>query len=77
MNRSGKTTRKVDQAVQYFFKNGVAYIYEGRERKESHHEHAFSIFKKRMEAEHPSAQYTYKYGCYDGVWCYKVESHNL
>ena len=77
MNKSGKTTRKVDAAVQDFFKNGLAYLYEGRTQAKLSHKHAMEVFKKRMFSEHPGAKFSYDYGCYDGVWCYKIEQHNL
>lgn len=77
MEKSGKTTRKVDQAVQDFFNNGIAYLYDERVNNKSVHEKAMHIFNVRMQNEHPNAKYTFEYGCFDSVWCFKIEKHNL
>lgn len=77
MRKSGKTTRKVDQAVQDFFNNGITYLYEGRVANKNVHQEAMNVFNSRMQSEHPHAKYTHEYGCFDGIWCFKIEKHNL
>lgn len=79
ISKTGKTTRIVDRCIQYLFKNGVCYVYEGRGTKDQEEmtRHVFNVFRKRMENEHPHAQYHYKYGTFDGIICYKVQTHNL
>ena len=77
MRKSGKTTRKVDQAIQDLFTKGIAYLYEGRINNKSVHQEAMNVFNSRISSEHPNTKYTYEYGCYDGIWCFKIETHNL
>ena len=77
MSKTGKTTRIVDRAIQEFFEKGVAYIYDGRDKKENTHMGAMRIFLSRMETEHKNSKFTYEYACFDNVWCYKIEKHNL
>lgn len=74
--RTGKTTRIVDRCVQEFFAKGITYVYEGRDKR-SMTDNVFDLFKQRMEIEHFGVKYTFKFGNFDGVSCYKVEKHDL
>lgn len=75
----GKTTRIVDRCIQEFFDNKITFVYDGRGEinNKEQTENTFSIFIKRLELEHPKVKYFYRFGNYDGIDCYKVESHNL
>ena len=77
MRRSGITTRKVDVAIQDFFTKGIAFLYEGRNNSKQRHQECMDLFNKRMESEHRNAKYDYKYGEFEGVWCFKIEKHDL
>lgn len=76
---SGKTTRNVDRWIQEFFTNGFTFIYEGRGsdsfRRQT--DEGLTLFRRRLELEHPKAKYTFLFGTYEGILCYKVEKHNL
>ena len=71
--RSGKTTKKVDQAVQDLFKKGIAYLYEGRTARVIEHAEALDVFITRMRSEHPLCEYSYSFGNHSNVWCFKIE----
>lgn len=74
---SGKKTRKVDRAIQDFFNNGLTYLYNGRSMNVKDHAELLTLFLKRMNSEHPNAKYVYEFNLFDGVWCYKIEKHDL
>ena len=75
--KEGTTTRIIDRCIQEFFENGFTYIYEGRVNLEQAHKDAMERFKMRMSSEHPHAKYTYEFGSFDNIRCYKVKAHNL
>lgn len=72
-----KNTLKVDRAVDELHQKGITYLYEGRHNNTSKHITLLSIFTDRMTSEHPTTKYTYEYAKWDGVWCYKIKTHNL
>jgi len=72
-----KHTLKVDNAVDGLRRNKISYLYEGRHNNKSKHIQLLTIFTERMTSEHPNIKYTYEYGKWDGVWCYKIQTHNL
>ena len=78
-NKKGNTTRIIDRCIQELFSKGVTYIYDGRgtSSQKEQTEKALCIFVGRLEREHPKAKYVSKYGEYDGIRCYKFETHNL
>lgn len=75
--KNGTKTRKVDSAIQDLFNKGVAYLYNGRNNIQDKHKDLLTTFTNRMSLEHPKAKYHYEYGKWDGVWCYKIVTHNL
>jgi hypothetical protein len=78
-NKTGKTTRIIDRCIQELFSKGITYVYDGRgsSTQKEQTEKAVSTFINRLETEHPKAKYASLYGEYDGIWCYKFETHNL
>jgi hypothetical protein len=78
-NKKGNTTRIIDRCIQELFTKGITYVYDGRgtSTQDEQTETTFRLFIDRLEKEHPKAKYVSKYGEYDRIWCYKVESHNL
>lgn len=77
MEKSGKTTRKVDQAIQDLLLKGMTYLHEGIHKDVECHIHIFTVFIERLKAEHPNTKYTYEFNYWDGIWCYKIETHDL
>lgn len=75
--RTGKTTRLIDRFVQEFFNKGLVYVYEGRLNDRNTHTELLHKLLDRLSLEHPNLKYIYKYGCYDGIWCFKLEMHEL
>ena len=77
--KTGNTTRTIDRCVQELFTNKVTYVYDGRGKPEQAEltKKAFGIFIERLEREHPKAKYVSRFGNYDGIECFKVETHNL
>ena len=78
-NKIGKTTKTIDRCIQELFSKGITYIYDGRgsSTAKEQTDETFEIFMERLKREHPNAKYVSKYGMVDGIWCYKVETHNL
>lgn len=74
--KSGVTTKIVDRCVQEFFTKGLTHLYEGRDDKRRNDE-VFEIFIQRIQNEHRGIKYTYSYGIFDEIHCWKVEIHNL
>lgn len=76
MNK-GVKTRLIDRAIQEFFTKGITYLYNGRSDKREKHQVILDLFINRIQSEHKGQGYIYTYACYDGVWCFRVEIHNL
>lgn len=76
-SRTGKTTRLIDRFVQEFFNKGFVYVYEERSNDRNIHTELLHRLLDRLSLEHPNLKYIYKYGCYDGIWCFKLEKHEL
>lgn len=74
--RTGRSTQIVDRCVQEFFTTGKTYLYD-HTREQSETTRLFSIFQERLKTEHPHAQYTYHEDIIDGIYCYKIEIHDL
>lgn len=75
--RTGKTTRKVDRAIQDLFTNEYAYLYDGRSSNIKNHTEVLEVFKRRMLSEHNHINFNYRFANHDGVHCWKIELHNL
>lgn len=67
----------VDRSVSEILVSGKTYLYNGRHKDSARHSIALATFMNRMTAEHPEKKYFYEYGNHYGVWCYKIELHNL
>ncbi len=78
-NKTGNTTRIIEMFIQELFSKGITYVYDGRgtSTQKEQTEKALTLFVDRLEREHPKAKYVSRYGEYDGIWCYKFETHNL
>lgn len=79
MRKTGITTRKIDNAVQDYFNNGFAYLYESRNATREANEVIFHTFSNRLFNEHNqqlNKDYQTIYNCIDGIWCFKVINLN-
>ena len=77
--KTGVTTRMIDRCIQELFINGFTYVYDGRGTSEMKDktEKAYRTLITMLENEHPTARYVSAHGFYDGIECYKIETHNL
>ena len=76
-NKLPKTTAIVDRCVKEFFEKGKTYVYERTESGDNSEvltEHAFAVFLRRMDAEHPGTKYSYEFEKNSGILCYHVKS---
>lgn len=79
MRRTGKTTRFIDNAIQDYFTNGFAFVYEGRSRNRVVHEHALKVFTNRLFHEHHlnlNKDYIAKYENDGNMWYFKITNLN-
>ncbi len=78
LNKLGVTTRLIDRCVQELFNNEVTYLYEKRtgipQMVENYE--ALERFKKRMKSEHKHIKFSYKYGIFDNIKCFKIQLIN-
>ena len=77
MGKLPKTTAIVDRCVREFFERGRTYVYERTEsgdNSEALTEHAFAVFLKRMDTEHPGIKYSYNFEKNSGILCYHVKA---
>ena len=76
-NKLPVTTAIVDRCVKEFFEKGKTYVYERTEsgdNSEALTEHAFAVFLRRMDAEHPGTKYHYNFENNSGILCYHVKA---
>ena len=76
-NKLPKTTAIVDRCVKEFFERGRTYVYERTESGENSEaltEHAFAVFLRRMDAEHPGTKYSYEFENNSGILSYHVKA---
>ena len=73
--KSGETTRLIDRCIQELFTNGVTYLYEKRTGIPQiiQNRDAMDRFKKRMKSEHKNVKFSYKYGIFDNIKCFKIQ----
>lgn len=73
--KSGETTRLIDRCIQELFTNGVTYLYEKRTGipQMIQNRDAIDRFKKRMKSEHKNVKFSYKYGIFDNIKCFKIQ----
>ena len=73
--KSGETTRLIDRCIQELFTNGVTYLYEKRTGipQMIQNRDAMDRFKKRMKSEHKNIKFSYKYGIFDNIKCFKIQ----
>ena len=73
--KSGETTRLIDRSIQELFTNGVTYLYEKRTGVPQmiQNRDAMDRFKKRMKSEHKNIKFSYKYGIFDNIKCFKIQ----
>ena len=73
--KSGETTRLIDRCIQELFTNGVTYLYEKRTGipQMIQNRDAMDRFKKRMKSEHKNVKFSYKYGIFDNIKCFKIQ----
>ena len=73
--KSGETTRLIDRSIQELFTNGVTYLYEKRTGipQMIQNRDAMDRFKKRMKSEHKNIKFSYKYGIFDNIKCFKIQ----
>lgn len=72
-----KKTLMLDRAVQSLLNKGFAFVYNGRTDVKKPHDEILSTFSTRMSSEHPNIKYTARYVNESGMWCYRIETHEL